>query len=127
MDIRIEATLWLRHRGLSEDTSVVEDAVRAAGEDASEEEMVTCLWVAQTLRVMGLTVRETGGGCLAYGLDLPGGMTLLVTDGDGSGLPGAGKVLIGIYNAKGAECPLGEYDSAADAVCSLRNDFGLLW
>lgn len=38
----------------------------------------------------GFQVWETGGGCLAWGLNLPNGHTLLVTDADGMHLPEEG-------------------------------------
>lgn len=53
--------------------------------------------------VYGFNVWSTGGGCAAYGLNLPDGGYLLLTDEDGLCLPEQGDAVLGRYNANG-EC-----------------------
>lgn len=53
----------------------------------------------------GFEEYHTGGGCMAYRLELPGGDYFLLTDGDGCGLPhcveDAETAILGRYNSEG--------------------------
>jgi hypothetical protein len=60
-------------------------------------------WCSAT--VYGFEATHTGGGCIAYRLDLPNGDQLLLTDEDGSALPDdpldAVDAILGRYNEGG--------------------------
>ncbi len=65
---------------------------------------------APLARLEGWHDTQTGGGCTAWQIDLPGGRYALITDGDASIPTHEGDLVIGLYSDEG--------DAIADESCS---------
>ena len=77
---------------------------------------------------LGFEVWGTGGGSTAYGLKLPDGRTILVTNSDGNWIPDEDDdlpVLVGTYNDSGESESVLTYPSSTAAILALRSDLGL--
>lgn len=77
---------------------------------------------------LGFAIWGTGGDSAAYGLKLPDGRTILVTNLDGNWIPDDDDdqpVLVGIYNENGESESIESYASTSVALLSIRSDLGL--
>jgi hypothetical protein len=77
---------------------------------------------------LGFEVWGTGGGSAAYGLRLPDGKTILVTNVDANWIPDEDDdqaVLVGIYNENGESESVLTYPACSAAILAIRNDLGL--
>jgi hypothetical protein len=106
---------------------VVELTVEHAGTcfplEAREAEIIL-----PTFDDLGFEVWGTGGGSAAYGLKLPDGRTILVTNVDGTWIPDEDSdeaVLVGTYNQSGESESVLTYPAISAAILAIRNDLGL--
>lgn len=69
--------------------------------------------IGECLKLLGLEVWETGGGCQAYGIQHPDGRQLLITESSGGVLPDPGESTIaGAYDAdRGEEIGYAEFSA----------------
>ena len=77
---------------------------------------------------LGFEVWGTGGGSAAYGLKLPDGRTILVTNVDGNWIPDEDTdepILVGTYNQSGESESVLTYPTCTAAILAIRSDLGL--
>ena len=77
---------------------------------------------------LGFEVWGTGAGSAAYGLKLPDGRTILVTNVDGNWIPDEDTdeaILVGTYNQNGESESVLTYPTCTAAILAIRNDLGL--
>ena len=77
---------------------------------------------------LGFEVWGTGGGSTAYGLKLPEGKTILITNIDGNWIPDEDDdqpVLVGTYSESGESESVLTYPTCISAILAIRSDLGL--
>ena len=73
---------------------------------------------------LGFTVWGTGGGCEAWGLNLPNGSHIMVTDTGGAYLPDGGATLVGLYaNDEDFVGLCREFPTTDEALTYLRRNY----